>query len=116
MLRTLIPFGARYRGILAGQHQHRFFSSLRTAESTSEIELLTNLADGFMNKGKVRTAEDIYKNIIEKYPADKRAYEKLWDSWSTHRSLKVTEKELDMFRERYEQYIVPQTSISLSSK
>lgn len=90
--------------------------SARPTEQGNKINLLLNLADEFMLKGKVHSSEDIYKSIIEKYPHHQTAYEKLWESWLVHRSLKVTKRELDYFMERYQAYIKPNADTSLRPK
>ncbi len=87
--------------------QHCLFSS--TKQVSPEMEHLLNLANEFISIGKIRTAEDIYKKLMEKYPYAEEPYQKLWNSWQAHRSLKVTEKEMDTFIEKYEKYIKPKT-------
>ena len=103
MFRIVSPL-ARF---LRGPFHHypcRLFSA-KPLDKESDISSLLKLADNFILKGKVRTAEDVYKSIIDKYPDHKAAYQKLWNSWIDHRSLKVTEKELGHFIEHYQTYI-----------
>jgi hypothetical protein len=50
-------------------------------------------------------AERIYKTLIDLYPTYREAYQKLWNSWVSVRGLKITEKELVEFEERYNKYI-----------
>lgn len=88
-------------------NQHCLFSAIK--QVNPEVKHWLNLADDFMSIGKIRTAEDIYQKLIEKYPSVEEPYQKLWDSWRAHRSLKVTEKEMDAFIEKYEKYIKPKT-------
>jgi hypothetical protein len=45
------------------------------------------------------------QNAINADPSCKPAYQKLWNSWVAHRSLKVTKKELDDFTEKYKKNI-----------
>src|SRR3990167_9262426 len=78
------------------------FSTRALNQNKINAEVLLTVADDFMQQGKVHTAEDIYTNTIEKYPACAAASRKLWNSWVSHRSLKVTKKELNDFMTKYE--------------
>lgn len=86
-----------------GYQSLRFFKKNTTP--SNEAALLLKLADEFAYQGKVRTSEDVYKSIIEKYPYHQEAYQKLWNSWMRNRSLNVTEKELEDFKRKYDKYI-----------
>lgn len=85
----------------------RLFSTEISNANKIDAATLLQVADSLMSSGKVKTAEDIYRNAIDVYPNCKEAYQKLWSSWITHRSLKVTEKELNDFIAKYEKYIDP---------
>lgn len=105
MLRKFCSFSYRsfYQAKLP--NQACMFHSVK--QDNLELSQLLDLANDFMKTGKVRTAEDIYKKLIDKHPYSPEPYQKLWDSWHAHRSFKVTEKEMDDFIEKYEKYIKP---------
>jgi hypothetical protein len=83
----------------------RFFNKAVSDTRRVDAETLLAVADKLMKLGKVRTAEGIYQSTIDLYPDCKPAYQKLWGSWVSHRSLRVTQKELDRFIEKYEEHI-----------
>lgn len=83
----------------------RFFSSKAKLIKNKDADLLLKVADDFMECGKVRTAEDLYSTMMDRYPNYQVPYQKLWESWVTHRSLKVTKGELENFMIKYKKNI-----------
>lgn len=80
--------------------QKRFFS-LQNEEAGEWLKMATKLE----NKGKIRAAEDIYKEVISEIPTYQPAYQKLWELWTRTCSLKVTQKEMDNFIKMYEIHV-----------
>lgn len=107
MLKRFFTISSHQYYSLKSRGRHSLFSS--TKQLYPEMRPVLDLASEFMNSGKIRTAEDIYKKLIDKYPYVEEPYQKLWSSWQAHRSLKVTEKEMNDFIEKYEKYIKPKT-------
>jgi hypothetical protein len=103
MLSRLFTVSSRQCYSMKPSGGYGLFSS--TKQVCPEMRSALDLADEFMRSSKIRAAEDIYKNLIDKYPYVKEPYQKLWNSWVSHRLLKVPEKEMDRFIEKYEQYI-----------
>ncbi len=108
MLRTSIISIQRSFGV-------RLFNSPASNASGVDAQTLLKVANNLMQLGKVRTAEDIYKSTIDAYPTCHEAYQRLWNSWVTHRSLKVTQRELNDFIEKYKKFVDVENESSASS-
>ena len=89
-----------YASALFSVRPKRFSSDTVAPES-----VMLALASSFEKEGKVRTAVDIYKKVIEQYPTSRQAYQMLWNVWADNCSLKVPNKEMNDFIAQYKKYI-----------
>lgn len=80
---------------------HQRFLSLHSVQASEWLKIAMTLE----NKGKIRAAEDIYKEIISENPEYEAAYQKLWALWFRTSSLRVTKKEMDNYMNMYETHI-----------
>lgn len=92
-------FSGPYRSF--GRMGVRFFSQQFVKNDNKRV--LLDLASDFARRGKVRTSEDIYKEVIDKHPRDIEAYNKLWCSWAHNRALRVTKSEMDEFLTKHKE-------------
>lgn len=97
---SLLPYSAPYSPFC-------FFNQSKNHDNNNKKDVLFKLASEFKQQGEIRKADTIYKKIMEQDPYCEEAYQRLWDSWATNCSLKVTEKELNDFIAKYQTYIEP---------
>jgi hypothetical protein len=103
MLRRLYFFSYPKFPIRSSQPSRLLRGNITQIDLDKESGL--NLANQCAEAGEIQKTEAIYKKLIEDYPTDKELYQKLWNSWQTYRSLKVTEKEMNHFMAMYEAHI-----------
>jgi hypothetical protein len=96
------------------KNTYSFFRNCNTC-ANDPVDILIKKADDLARIGKIRKAEDIYKKIIDNHPTHETAYQKLWNSWVSTRSLKITQKEFDEFEKKYHEHILSKNNFILGS-
>lgn len=84
---------------------YRFYSQNLSSYGELKKQAILEIASNLTKNGKVRSAEDIYKEVIKLYPHDSEAYSALWASWLRNRKLNVSKLEMEDFLKSYSENI-----------
>jgi hypothetical protein len=90
------------------QQTTRYSAQAFFCQNNSALEhqkSLMEIGSDFEKDCQPLNAERIYKTVIDLYPTCREAYQKLWNSWVSVHGLKIPEKELREFEEKYNKYI-----------